>query len=386
MQKQILIVTCFALLVIASCKKEILPPANIGFQKQFTDSTDDYCNAIVSVNDEFLFLAGYTVVNGDKDFLLMKTDLEGHLIWKKYYSISLDAEECFSIKKIGNTLLLTGYCTPNTFGTNNIELLKVDFDGNLIWQKHFGTLADDVAADVVELPNGNLFIAGNSRNFDTGTRSVYWVITDADGNVLHENHCGTSLEDGASKVILDKNNLPVMLAWTDSGTIGGRDFWLIACTDTGAIRWQKQWGHSGYEQAGGFCLMPDGGFFLTGHSSSFTEPEHDMYEARLNDTAGVKWFHHYGGAMHDGAEAAYVTTDNHLLMLGRTMSFGNGGNDFYFIETDEAGNLLSEKTFGTTNDEEGRAITVAKGNYYLAGVSYNNSSASHHVYLVKVAN
>ena len=159
---------------------------------------------------------------------------------------------------------------------------------------------------------------------------------------------------------------------------------MIACNDTGAIRWQKQWGHAYYEQAGGFCLMPDGGYFLTGHSSSFTDPQHDMYEARMNDTGKVVWYQHYGGSMHDGAEAAYVSSNHHLLMLGRTMSFGNGGNDFYFINTDGNGNLIQSKTFGTADEEEGRAITEADGYYFLAGVAYQTGSNNHKVYLVRV--
>ena len=226
MQKFILVLLIAFTAILSSCKKQSLPPAHLGFEKQIIDSADDYCNAMISVNDKFLYLAGYTIGNsGDKNFMLMKMDLDGNLIWKKEYGIALLPDECFSIKLINdNQLLLAGMSTVILSGDENMMLVKTDLDGNLIWQKGFGTPANDVAADVLELQNKNLFIAGNSRDFNSGTRSVYWVITDADGNVLHQNHIGTSLEDGGSKVILDKNNLPVILAWTDSGQIGARDF------------------------------------------------------------------------------------------------------------------------------------------------------------------
>ena len=365
--------------------KTQMPVETETIQIQFSDSVDAYCNSMITVNNQFLFIAGYnTSSNGNKDFMLMKIDLNGKLIWKKNYGTTTNNEICFSIKQISTGLLLIGKTSDPATLMDDMFLVKTDLDGNELWEKQTTTTASDEATDAIELPNGNLMVCGSSRAYDTGTRSAYWTLNDENDNLISVHHTGTGLEDGATKIILNTNHLPVMLAWTDSGQIGGRDFWLIACNDTGGIRWQKQLGNSGYEQTAGICLMNDGGFFMTGHSASFTEPEHDMYELRTDSTGNMQWQTHVGGMMHDGAEAALIASNNHLLMLGRTMSFGNGGNDFFFTVSDDAGNILSQETFGTANEEEGTALAEANGYYFLAGNASTTSSLTHQVYLVKV--
>jgi len=71
-----------------------------------------------------------------------------------------------------------------SFGAENedVYILKLKEDGSLEWQKTFGGRNYDEARSILQTTDGGYIAAGYTDSFGVGTRDVYVIKIDANGN------------------------------------------------------------------------------------------------------------------------------------------------------------------------------------------------------------
>ena len=85
---------------------------------------------------------------------------------------------------------------------------------------------------------------------------------------------------------------------------------------------------------------------------------------------GQGWEQTYGGVDHDWGTSGQQTTDGGYIITGSTSSFGNGQSDVYLIKTDNNGDTLWTKTFGGLEEDEGRSVQqTIDGGYIITGLT-----------------
>lgn len=107
--------------------------------------------------------------NGDgTDFWVVKIDLKGEIKWQETYNFgSLDILTSI-VENKDHSLLIGGYAKsePNSKkddkGINDFVAIKVDEKGSLIWQKSVGSDGDDVLRKLIETRDGGYILAGTS--------------------------------------------------------------------------------------------------------------------------------------------------------------------------------------------------------------------------------
>jgi predicted secreted protein len=158
-----------------------------------------------------------------------------------------------------------------------------------------------------------------------------------------------------------------------------------AQADTG---WSKTYG--GAKAEGHDNIYPDliqtsdGGFLLTGDTSSYGAGSNDAYLVKVDANGEMQWNRTYGGPLNESASVVCITSDGGYAIMCITNSYGAGGNDFWLVKTDSAGNMQWNKTYGGTGVDNGYFVfQTADGGYALYGETNSFGAGGYDVWLIK---
>ena len=117
----------------------------IFFNQTYGGKQTEYASFAVETNDNGFLIAGFTnsYGAGDADIWLLKIDSNGVPEWNKTYGTPGVETSYYIIKTDDNAYLITG--RTNYYGTGDLDLLllKVDQDGNLLWNRTMGGAGDE---------------------------------------------------------------------------------------------------------------------------------------------------------------------------------------------------------------------------------------------------
>jgi hypothetical protein len=156
--------------------------------------------------------------------------------------------------------VVTGWTDSYGQGRNDLYLIRVAANGDIVWDEIFGGTqinSDDHGDGVTLTPDGNILAAGMTNAFGGGYQS-YIVKVDMDGDLIWENQVGTAAHDSKSQVF----------TISDGYIIGGNaevneDFYIRKIDFDGNLVWDSVF--TGIDERFR-CMTPttDGGFILGG--------------------------------------------------------------------------------------------------------------------------
>ena len=166
------------------------------------------------------------------------------------------------------------------------------------------------------------------------------------------------------------------------------DAWIIKLSNTGVVEWQRSYGGSGDDAAGTILQTSDGGYIFSGYTSSHDGDVHglhdsthyDLWVVKIDSIGAIIWQKTYGGsdddygsAMIQGGEGGYVIAGVTHSSDGDVKGFHGGtAPDCWVINISEKGNLLWQKTFGGTKDDEATSIVATRdGGYAFTGFTFS---------------
>jgi hypothetical protein len=137
----------------------------------------------------------------------------------------------------------------------------------------------------------------------------------------------------------------------------------------------------------GYCVQQtsDSGFIVTGYTRSFgTMSGRNVWLIKTNQFGNLIWQKTFGGSGDEEGNAVQQTNDGGFIIAGYTKSMGAGLNDIYLVKTDSFGNQQWAKTFGGSQDEEAYSIQqTLDGGFIIAGATSSFGSGSRDVWLIK---
>jgi hypothetical protein len=253
------------------------------------------------------------------------------------------------------------------------------------FQKTYGGTSLDVGYSLHQTTDGGYIIVGQTWSFGLTSLNVYLIKTDVNGDTLW-----TKTFDGPGGAGLSVRQS------TDGGYIvtgrisnsgaGNMDIYLLKTDSTGNLIWAKTFGGLSDEQGSDVQQTTDGGFIITGYTSSFGAGYDDVYLIRTDSIGDTLWVKTFGGTgYNDYAAAVQQTTDEGFIIAGTSESFGMGYSDVYLIKTNSNGDTLWTKTFGETfYENHGSSVQqTTDGGYIITGDIRNISAGSSTVYLIK---
>ncbi|SHM91607.1 hypothetical protein [Polaribacter sp. KT 15] len=152
---------------------------NLIWEKSFGGSEIDEARAITATNDGNFLIVGDTrsndknvsTNNGAADIWVLKISTDGNLIWEKTIGASnFDVARAITKTK-DNGFLIAGSSRSldNGFenkGQNDALIIKINNNGELLWQQTFGGSKIDFLYDITVLNNASIIAVGESNSFD----------------------------------------------------------------------------------------------------------------------------------------------------------------------------------------------------------------------------
>ncbi len=329
--------------------------------KTYGGSYDDLAHSIQKTSDGGSMIVGRTLSFGQgyDDTWALKLENNGEVIWQKTYGGNW-ADYTLSIHRETSDggYIMVGYTSSYGAGLADVWVIKIDSDGNIIWQKTYGGSETDWVASIIQTADGGYIMAGHTGPYippgytepPDGDFDVWVVKIDSSGNIIWQKTYGGEGSDEAWSIQQTPDNKFIVAGRTNSFGVS-YDFWVFKLDENGEIIWQKTYGGNSNEF--GHCIQKtlDNGYIMVGYTSSFGAGSADVWILKLNETGDVIWQKTYGGNGWDEGNFIQQTPDGKYIVAGWTYSFGAGQNDIWLLKLDENGETMWQKTYGGSAGE-----------------------------------
>lgn len=327
-----------------------------------------YSNPCLLANGDFLLIAdSYLGSNGDKttenfgmnDLWITRFNSTNEVLWQKSFGGSLD-DDRGTVKELTNgDLIVTSRSNSQISGNKTVDskggfdfwVFRTDSNGNILWQKSFGTSGTEVPVDVVIVSDSMFCIVGNSNyqgieadktENSSGNVDFWIVMIDGNGNKIWDKTIGGTAGDEASKGIWDAENERIYIAGNSMSGIGGlktevnygiQDIWMFSLDLSGNLINQKTIGGSNYDaiidmkfdNQNNILIASNSDSDISGTKTQNSFGEFDGWLIKLNPNLEILGDYSFGGAERDNLNSILVRNSGEIV-LGLASSSDNTGN------------------------------------------------------------
>ena len=309
----------------------------------------------------------------------------------------------------GYSLSDPGMCSKTSpkYGMRDFWVVRLGSDGDKLWDKSFGGSGFEPLYSLQQTSDGGFILGGYSDSAaGSGNKtspnhgfSDFWVVRlDPEGNTLWDKSFGGSDIEylyGLQETT-DGGFILGGCSFSDPGTgdktsprYGSADFWVVRLDTDGNMIWDKSFGGSEYDYLKSLQQTSDGGFILGGCSYSGpgtgdkTSPQYgygDFWAVRLDADGNKVWDESFGGNDLDELTCLQETMDGGFIVGGRSYSTAGsrmspyyGGRDFWVVRLNAAGNKLWDMSFGGSDNDDLYSLQQTNDRGFILG-GYSRSA------------
>ena len=264
----------------------------------------------------------------------------------------------------------SGDITDISNGLDDYLLVKLDASGNIEWHNLIGGPSRDVATAVVPTIDSGFVIAGTVVLFGGGDitgavagDSDAWVVkVDKNGNIVWNTLLGGNGQETAASLMLTNDGGYIIAGHSNSTsgnvsnvTNGLLDFFVAKINSSGFKVWDVLIGGDDDDEAASIFPTADGGYIVAGRSLSsmsddVTDSNNGMYDfwvVKLDSNGNILWNNLIGGSADDEPSSIVQSYDGGYIITGRSRSnnsgdvtdAGNGQFDYWIVKLDSNGNV-----------------------------------------------
>ena len=264
------------------------------------------------------------------------------------------------------------------FSCEDIEEQKTKTEFN----KTFGGSNYDSGRSIQQTNDGGYIVTGGSNSYGGEDSDVWLIKTDTQGNKLWDKTFGGSNYDFGNSVQQTTNGGFIITGITSSFGSGNYDVWLIKTGSQGNEEWNKTFGGSGNDKGYSVIQTMEDGFILLGSTESDSSGNQDVWLIKTDSQGNEEWKKIYDGNTGDKGYSVQQTTDGGYIITGITSFFG--GSDVWLIKTDSEGNEEWNQIFGGSEDDYSQSVQqTTDGGCIITGLTSSFGSGNFDVWLIK---
>lgn len=298
---------------------------NIQWDNTLGGSWNDYFQSMIQTPDGGYLIGGisnsnisgdktqnhmnFPFSNGNEDYWVIKLDSQGNTLWDKTIGgFAHDELNSMCLANDGGYILAgttssgaDGLKTEFLRGWDDFWLLKIDFEGNIVWQKSYGVTDSDQLRNIIRTKNNDGYIVTGDSNSNASYEKTnnskgsldFWVIKiDNFGSVTWDKTYGGGLDEFSPSICEGSNGEMLISGWSSSNISGDKtensrglsDTWLVKINNSGTILWDKTYG--GFDRDGTFGLdyvNADNSFIVGNYSASSISGDKTVLNKREGD-------------------------------------------------------------------------------------------------------
>lgn len=350
------------LLVLGSA---VLFSQKISWQKNLESGTQDFLSGLAVTGDGQYLVSGSSIQNINNqqqstnhqnngyDYHILKLDQQGQKVWEKYFSGNQHdyLSATVSTREGGFLLAGTSYSSlaldkkDKSNGSSDIWIIKIDENGEEQWQKTIGTKYNEEARSVTQTTDEGYIVAGSTNHPKSGygSKDVFVTKLDKAGKIISQLILGGKGLDEVEKVIPTKDGGVLMGIYSRSGAIGNDELSMI----------NDQ--RSRISNSSTPVSIKNGSGQNKGNASATLS----MTNTQSGNSSKV---------IRSGAEGSvnyYPKTSN---------NYGEG--DYWIVKLDKNGGVQWEKNFGGSEDDHIRTMALTDSGYIIGGESRSQTSGN----------
>ena len=185
--------------------------------------------SLCKTNDGGYLIGGEAEMDGQKDFWMIKTDSNGNKEWDKTYGGPKDdtcySRNCFQTEDGG--YIMNGWTNSYGAGKEDVWVIKTDSNGNMEWNKTYGGEGTDYSWSMEKtLDSGYLLCITKNIRVNFPTADIWIVKIDENGNMLWNQTFGGNREDIGFYITETSDGGYIVAGRTESFSPSS-DGWLI---------------------------------------------------------------------------------------------------------------------------------------------------------------
>jgi len=262
---------------------------------------------------------------------------------------------------------------------DNVEARGLN--GVVVWETTLGGRSQDVPHALSPTDDGGYIVVGETYSYDRGGGDAWLVKVDADGRELWNVSLGGGSSDYGFAGVQTSDGGYVVTGGTASYGAGGHDAWLVKVDADGRELWNQTYGGESWDQGYAVRETAEGGYVVMGGTMSYCWGPNDYWLIRTDGGGRELWNRTYGRNGRDWGYAVIETGDGGYLFTGGTDVSLNAGHvlDLGLYKTDGDGDLewrrLYNRPVGLGHWDEGYDVRrTADGGYIVAGLAHTTVS------------
>ena len=366
------------------------------WEKTYDAGQFEYPTDVIS-DDTCLLICSNTInlQNYRSDILLTKTDNSGNVLWHNTYGGEGDDAAVSAYLTNDNSYLIVGYTnsSKNDISDYDIYLLKITTNGDTIWTKTIGTDSTfERAYSSTRTSDNCILLVGSKTSLVSANTDILLIKIDLDGNVIWEKEYGGDGADNGEYALETDDKGFIITGETNSfgpAIPFFTNIYLIRTDANGDSLWTRCYGNIWYDYSKAITKTNDNCYIVSGSYITNGTGASDIYALKVQDNGDTTWTRFYGDEEQEYSFNILKTENNSFTIVGTTNSLEEGSvgsYDIYLVNIDTNGDTIWTKTIGTSIYEDARGmLRTSDGNYIIYGERkvYSQSSLSD-ILLVKI--
>ncbi|NEX16469.1 MAG: hypothetical protein C1943_07530 [Halochromatium sp.] len=346
--------------------------------------SDETVNDMVTTLDGGFVAVGSTTAFNDRDAFVFRINQDGEMLWQRAVGEGAD-ETAYRVQHTpagtyvvaGETFSFGAAENENDSDRKEIFLLEIDGNGEVLWQKTYGTIfpdneRPDEISDLILTDDAGYLIAGMSTTAD-GERLAFAMKLSRTGLVQWQQRFRLSSEDA--------NSLSRGIQTSDGGyalvggLLGAADPFLIKLSNNGLLEWSRYYDdpHEGTYQNSDWptsLIQTEDGGYLLGLSAEIDEWDymHDAALLKLSPTGLIEWQYLYGVTGHQNWARDWTVDlleQENSFVVG--MVYAQNYRGGAVLDIDKASGAIRKQQHPSGTGNPSRFLATADGGYAFAG-------------------